>query len=48
MTVSLGVLIICFIGTLFVIDVDSYRSLIQSQSEAVLGRTLSIDGGHRA
>ena len=44
MTVSLGVLIACFIGTLFVIDVESYRSLIQSQSEAVLGRTLSIDG----
>ena len=42
--ISLCVLIAGFVGTLFVIDVDSYRSLIQSQSELVLGRQLTIDG----
>ena len=42
--ISLGVLIAGFVGTLFVIDVDSYRTLIQSQSELVLGRQLTIDG----
>ena len=42
--ISLCVLLAGFIGTLFVIDVDSYRSLIKSQSELVLGRQLTIDG----
>ncbi len=42
--ISLCVLIAGFVGTLFVIDVDSYRALIQSQSEQVLGRQLTIDG----
>ena len=42
--ISLCVLIAGFVGTLFVIDVDSYRTLIQSQSELVLGRQLTIDG----
>ena len=42
--ISLCVLLAGFVGTLFVIDVDSYRNLIQSQSELVLGRQLTIDG----
>ncbi len=42
--ISLCVLIAGFVGTLFVIDVDSYRALIQSQSQSVLGRQLTIDG----
>ena len=42
--ITLCVLLAGFIGTLFVIDVDSYRSLIKSQSELVLGRQLTIDG----
>ncbi len=42
--ISLCVMIAAFVGTLFIIDVDSYRALIKSQSELVLGRQLTIDG----
>ena len=41
---SLVLLIGSFVGALFMIDVDSYRDAIQSQSEAVLGRELTIAG----
>ena len=41
---ALGLTIVCFVGALFAIDVDGYRALIQSQSQSVLGRPLTIEG----
>ncbi len=44
MSLSLVLLIVCFVGALFIIDVEHYRDLVQSRSEAVLGRQLTIAG----
>lgn len=44
MALSLGLLVACLIGALFIIDVDQYRDLVQSRSEDVLGRQLTIAG----